>query len=211
MLNFLAFLGWNPGTEQEIFTFDQLVEAFEIDQIGKAGARFDYEKAKWFNQQYIIHSSPADLANLLKPLLPPKYQPVSDEYLISFCKLMQERVITLNDFFENGYYFFEAVHTFDTKNIAKKWSPSLKQMIQNLMEKWAACSPFNQEQIQLSFDLFMLDNHLKPGDILPVFRIGLAGTMKGPAVFDLIELWGMKEVSERMKKAFEYFDQTLLS
>ena len=100
---------------------------------------------------------------------------------------------------------------FDTKNIAKKWSPSLKQMIQNLMDKWAACSPFNQEQIQLSFDSFMLENQLKPGDILPVFRIGLAGTMKGPAVFDLIELWGMKEVSERMKKAFESFDQTLLS
>jgi glutamyl-tRNA synthetase len=124
---------------------------------------------------------------------------------------MQERVITINDFFENGYYFFEAVHSYDTKNIAKKWSPSLKLTIQNLMEKWAACTPFNQENIQQSFDAFMLENQLKPGDVLPVFRIGLAGTMKGPAVFDLIELWGMKEVSVRMNKAFDYFDQTLLS
>lgn len=211
MLNFLAFLGWNPGTEQEIFTIDQLVEAFDIEHIGKAGARFDYEKAKWFNQQYIIHSNPENLANLLLPLLPEKYKPVSQDYLISFCKLLQERVVTINDFFENGYYFFEPVHTYDTKNIAKKWSPALKQTIQNLIEKWSACSPFNQEQIQLSFDTFMQDNQLKTGDILPVFRIGLAGTMKGPAVFDLIELWGMKEVSNRMNKAFDHFDKTLLS
>lgn len=119
MLNFLAFLGWNPGTEQEIFTIDQLVEAFDIEHIGKAGARFDYEKAKWFNQQYIIHSNPENLANLLLPLIPEKYKPVSQDYLISFCKLMQERVVTINDFFENGYYFFEPVHTYDTKNIAK--------------------------------------------------------------------------------------------
>ena len=211
MLNFLAFLGWNPGTEQEIFTIDQLVEAFDIAHIGKAGARFDYEKAKWFNQQYIIHSTPENLANLLLPLLPEKYKPVSQDYLISFCKLMQERVVTINDFFENGYYFFEPVHTFDTKNIAKKWSPALKQTIQHLIEKWSACSPFNQGQIQLSFDTFMQDNQLKTGDILPVFRIGLAGTMKGPAVFDLIELWGMQEVSNRMNKAFDHFDKTLLS
>jgi glutamyl-tRNA synthetase len=124
---------------------------------------------------------------------------------------MQERVVTINDFFENGYYFFEPVHTFDTKNIAKKWSPALKQTIQHLIEKWSACSPFNQEQIQLTIDAFMLENQMKPGDILPVFRIGLAGTMKGPAVFDLIELWGMQEVSDRMNKAFDHFDKTLLS
>ena len=124
---------------------------------------------------------------------------------------MQERVITLPDFFETGYYFFEPVHTYDTKNIAKKWSPVLKQAVQDLMEKWTSCAPFNQEQIQLTFDAFLLENQMKPGDILPVFRIGLAGTMKGPAVFDLIELWGMQEVQHRMNKAFEYFDQSLPS
>jgi glutamyl-tRNA synthetase len=210
MLNFLAFLGWNPGTEQEIFTQDQLIEAFDIDEIGKAGARFDYEKAKWFNRQYIIQATPSALSELLMPLIPKKYPPVSDDYLLSFCRLMQERVTTLHDFFETGYYFFEPVHTYDTKNIANKWSPSLKLTLQHLMEKWSLCSPFNQESLQLALDTFMEEHRLKPGDILPVFRIGLAGTMKGPGVMDLIELWGMEEVSTRMNRAFEYFDQILL-
>jgi glutamyl/glutaminyl-tRNA synthetase len=78
------------------------------------------------------------------------------------------------------------------------------------MEKWSLCSPFNQESLQLALDTFMEEHRLKPGDILPVFRIGLAGTMKGPGVMDLIELWGMEEVSTRMNRAFEYFDQILL-
>jgi glutamyl-tRNA synthetase len=211
MLNFLALLGWNPGTEQEIFSMDQLVDAFEIEHIGKAGARFDFEKAKWFNQQYIIHSSPEKLAKLLLPLLPENYKPVSQDYIISFCKLMQERVITLSDFFDAGYYFFEPVRAYDSKNIAYKWSPALKQSVQNLVEKWSACAPFTAAQIQLTFESFISENQMKPGDILPVFRIGLAGTMKGPAVFDLIELWGMPEVMRRMNKAFDYFDQSLLN
>ena len=120
VLNFLAFLGWNPGTEQEIFSLEELSEAFSIERIGKSGAKFDFEKAKWYNQQYLMAKNGAELAKLVRPLVNEKGYEVSDDYLASVCEMMKERVGLLPDFLKNGYYFFESVKVYDEKTIRKK-------------------------------------------------------------------------------------------
>lgn len=203
VVNFLAFLGWNPGTEQEIFSLDELTEAFSVDKIGKAGARFDIEKAKWFNQQYIIASSNEDLAKAIRPLVEARNYQADDEYLAAFCGLMKERVVLYPDFVDAGYYFFESVKAYDQKTIRKKWKPERLPVFQELARRLAILEDYSTDTIKECVMKFMTDHELKFGDVLPILRVGLSGTIKGPAVFDMMALFGPEEVSTRLEKAFE--------
>jgi len=211
MLNFLAFLGWNPGTEQELFSFAELTKAFALEEIGKSGARFDYEKARWFNQQHIQQTDPTDLADWLEPILPDRYRPVAREYLVAFCGLMRERAATALEFLETGHYFFEPVRVFDTHQIARHWSTTLRGHVEHMLDAWSQEQPLEKERWQSILDAYLSEHQLKPGEILPVFRVGLAGTMKGPAVYDLMALWGMSRVRDKMQAAMDHFDRTLRS
>jgi glutamyl-tRNA synthetase len=123
VVNFLAFLGWNPGTEQELFSLEELCKAFSVERIGKAGARFDYDKAKWFNQQYIMAADDRELAVAVRPFIEAHGHQPSDDFLQEFVGLMKERVIVYPDFWTSGYYFFEPVREYDAKTARKKWKP----------------------------------------------------------------------------------------
>jgi glutamyl-tRNA synthetase len=206
VVNFLAFLGWNPGTEQEIFSLDELVEAFSIDKIGKAGARFDIEKAKWFNQQYLMTADNEELARAIRPLIEARGHQPSDAYLTAFCGLMKERVVLYPDFWEEGYYFFEPVRAYDDKNLRKRWKPERLPQFQALIERLEGLSGYTAEAVEESVKSFMEDHGLKFGDVLPILRIALAGTMKGPAVFDMMALLGKEEVNNRLEKLFDRVD-----
>lgn len=203
VINFLAFLGWNPGTEQEIFSLEELIEAFSIDKIGKAGARFDIEKARWFNQQYIMASDNEELARAIRPLIEARgYQP-DDAYLAAFCGMMKERVVLYPDFLEEGYYFFEPVRAYDEKNLRKRWKPERLPQFQELIKRLEELPAYTAEAVENSVKSFMEDHSLNFGDVLPILRIALAGTMKGPAVFDMMSLLGKEEVKERLEKLFD--------
>lgn len=206
VINFLAFLGWNPGTEQEIFSVSELCEAFSIEKIGKAGARFDYDKAKWFNQQYIHAAEPQRLEELLRPLAAAKGYEVSDEFLVSYCELMKDRVVLLTDFIETGNYFFEGVTTYDDQNISKRWNEEVKTSFESLMGIIENATDFNAESLETAVKNFIQENGLKMGTLFPLLRIALAGTMKGPDVFKMIELLGKADTIGRLQKAVEYFD-----
>ena len=206
VLNFLAFLGWNPGTEQEIFTLDELVAAFTLDNIGKSGARFDFDKAKWFNQQYIIHTDSAQLAQRVRPLIEAHGHQPSEAYLTEFINMMKERVVVLNDFWTNGYYFFEDFQDFDEKNIRKKWKPEQRAVYDALYEAVSAIAPFDAETIKQEVEQFMQARELGFGAILPILRIGLTGTMKGPAIFEMMALLGKEEVLRRLQRSYQRFD-----
>jgi glutamyl-tRNA synthetase len=210
-LNFLAFLGWNPGTEQEMFHLDELVEAFSIEHIGKSGARFDYDKAKWFNQQYIIHTENTDLLPLVRPLVKAHDHQPTDEFLLAFCDMMKERVVFLNDFWTNGYYFFEDFKGFDEKNIRKKWKEGMRATFDELFEAVAAIDPFDNDTIKSEVEGFIKSRELGFGAILPILRIGLTGTMKGPAIFAMMELFGKEEVLRRLKVSYQRFDEYVAS
>jgi glutamyl-tRNA synthetase len=214
VINFLALLGWNSGTEQEIFSLDELCDKFSLEKINKSGARFDYDKAKWFNQQYIMHTPNADLAEQLYPLSIEQGFNVSKEYLAQFAGLMKERVTFFNEFLEKGYYFFKNVESFDDDNIKKRWKPENRAKFENLKTVFSTLD-FNHFEgeatpahtLENAVKEWINANALKMGEVLPLLRIALAGTMQGPAVFDMAILLGKEEVSKRLSIAFDYFDK----
>lgn len=210
-LNFLAFLGWNPGTEQEMFDLNALIEAFSIEQIGKSGARFDFDKAKWFNQQYIIHTPDAELVDIVRPLIAAKGHEPSAAFLQSFCGLMKERAILLSDFWDNGFYFFEDFSSFDEKNIRKKWKAEKRSTFDELLGAVENMDSFEEADIKAGIEAFMAEKELKYGDVLPILRIGLTGTLKGPSIFDMMALLGKEEVLRRMRRSYGMFDNYIAS
>ncbi len=209
--NFLAFLGWNPGTEQEIFSLNELCEAFSLERIGKSGARFDFEKAKWFNQQYIITMTDEKLAELIQPLLLGKGYEFDQDYIASFCGLMKERVSLLTDFVDVGYYFFEDVRTYDEKNVRKRWKTDRRDLFESLSIALASTEDFNAENVEKVVKTFIETSGLKFGEVFPILRIALAGSMSGPDLFKMMALLGKERVAERLKKAFNYFDEVCLA
>lgn len=204
-LNMLAFLGWNPGTEQEIFTKEELVKAFSLERINKAGAKFDFEKAKWFNQQYIKTIEPATLATLVKPQLDAKGVAATPEFLTEACRLLAERLTFLNDFWEQGYFFFQEPVGYDEAMLKKKWKEGKKEFFPELVERFAHLAEFNPSALETEVKLFMDAHSLGFGDVLPILRIMLTGTMQGPSVFDTAVLIGREETLRRMRKGIEVF------
>lgn len=211
VVNFLAFLGWNPGTEQEVFDIDDLSKSFSIDRIGKSGARFDFDKAKWFNEQHLMATSNEELATALQPLAKEKGIEVSDEFLAQVCRMMKERVTFLKDILDTGYYFFSTVKHYDEKNIRKRWKPERKSMFNDLRSALLSLDHYSSEQIESSVKAFIAEHELGFGDVLPILRITLAGTMKGPAVFDMMALLGKEEVDQRIESGIIYCENYVAS
>jgi glutamyl-tRNA synthetase len=206
VVNFLAFLGWNPGTEQEIFGLDELCEAFSIEKISKSGARFDYDKAKWYNQQYLHAADGAELARLVRPLAEAKGYQVSDDYLAKACHLMKGRATFLPDLVEQAPFLFNDVQVFDNENIAKRWKPESRPVFEALADHVKAQPDFEAAALEACVKEFMAGQGLKPGEVMPILRLALAGTMQGPGVYEMMELLGNDRTVERLTKAFAYFD-----
>ena len=196
VINFLAFLGWNPGTEQEIFSLDELIETFSIKRIVKSGARFDYDKAKWYNQQYIIKTSDVELAKMIRSEVSTDY---SDEYLAKACELMKERVETVGDIPKVGAFLFGTPTEYDAKMIRKKYKEDNDPHFIALTELLGSVDTFDAESTQAAIKGYIGDNELSFGAIMPVLRLATSGTMKGPDLFEMMELLGREEVLNRMK------------
>lgn len=206
VINFLALLGWNPGTDQEIFNREQLMKAFSLEQIGKGGARFDYDKALWFNQQYIIAEDPASLYTKVQNVIKDKGHQIEGERLEVFSELFRPRVHTYNEFWEQGYYVFEEIKTFDEKMIKKKWKGDGKDHFDAFISIVENTGSFDADNISKSVKSYIKENDLGFGQVLPLFRLALCGTMQGPDLFKVMELLGHEVCVERMKKAPETFD-----
>ncbi len=205
--NFLAFLGWNPGTEQEIFSLDELAEAFTLEHIGKSGARFDFNKAKWYNKQYIMATDNEVLANLLTPLFQNAgFYPELD-YLERICGLLKERVTVLPDFIEQARPYLQRDLKYDEKSIAKKWKKEYHPLFGQLAEELSSLEDFSPALIEQTIEAFMKKNDLPMGDVFPLLRIALSGMMHGPAVFDMMEVLGKEEVIQRMNTGINLFNE----
>ena len=194
LLNFLAFLGWNPGTEQEIFSMSQLIDAFSVDKIVKSGARFDFDKIKWFNQQYIIATENKDLALMMVDEVRAKGYNDDLEFLESFAGMMKERVEKIAEFIPNATYFFERPTDYHEKTVRKKFKPenipafrAIAEIIQN-----------NASGLQDKVKGYIVDNGLGFGQILPILRVAITGSMQGPDLFEMMELLGSDESSTRI-------------
>jgi len=206
-VNILAFLGWNPGTDQEIYTMDQLIRDFAIQRVGKAGARFDFEKAKWFNQQFIKDKDDEELASMVQPILEQHGVTIEDpEFLKEFCRLLKERVSFLPDFWQEGYYFFQKPAGYDQKVVQKRWSDDIKTHFEEIRKQIEAVEDFNGQNLEAVVKNYIKENELKFGWILPLVRVMLTGVMQGPPVFDLAALIGKDETLTRMDEGIQAFD-----
>jgi glutamyl-tRNA synthetase len=205
VVNFLALLGWNPGTEQEIFTIDELAGAFSVEKIGKGGSRFDFDKAKWFNHQYIQATPNEVLASEVRPFIEEKGIHPSPEFLKAFCAMLKDRVHFLTEFWEAGHYLLEKEVTFDHDAVSKKWKPELAAPLAEAAAFLHNQEPFQAAQLDEAMKEWMKERQVKPGEMLPVLRIALTGALKGPGVFDMMELIGKEQSVQRLEHALHHF------
>ncbi len=198
--NMLAFLGWNPGTEQELFSLKELVDAFSLERVNKSGARFDFEKTKWFNQQYLKNKSNEELVVLTKDMFVEKGYIADDEKLAEISDLIKERATFLHEFPELAYYFFENVKEYDEKNLKKKWKSENNDAFGVLLAKIENLSDYTDANIETEVKSFMEEFSLGFGQVLPILRISITGTMQGPPIFKVMEVLGKGICIERIKQ-----------
>tara|TARA_B100001094_G_C18169724_1_gene794356 strand:+ start:605 stop:2128 length:1524 start_codon:yes stop_codon:yes gene_type:complete len=200
-INMLAFLGWNPGTSQEIFSMQELINAFSLERVGKAGAKFDFDKTKWFNQQYLRSTSKEKLAQELQVFLKEHGIAKKDDFVASVCDQLKERATFLKDMWEQGKYYFIAPNTYDEKTIRKKWQADTPKYLLELKNRLQEILEFNSKNIEKEFKIFLEENKIGIGKLLPAFRLSLTGVAIGPSLFNIVELLGKEETIARMERA----------
>jgi glutamyl-tRNA synthetase len=202
-INMLSFLGWNPGTTQEIFSMEGLIEAFSLERVGKAGAKFDVDKTRWFNQQYLRAKSGEVLAQDLQLILKENGVEAEDDFVATVCEQLKERATFVKDMWEEGRYYFQAPTSYDEKTIRKKWKEDTPKYVSELKSRLAELADFSSENIEVAFKKYLEENELGMGKLLPAFRVCLTGLGMGPSLFDIASLLGKEETIKRMETALE--------
>jgi len=205
-INFLALLGWHAGGDKEIFTREELIQAFSFERVGKSGARFDPEKAKWINQQHIKMKSGEELATLLIPTLEKNNVSADITYVSKVCEVMKERAVFIPDLYEMGYYFFHDIKNFDPETIRKKWKPEKNEPFLRLITAVENCPGFTAQELERTVKNFLTENKLSTGDIMPLLRVALAGGLQGPPVFTMMEILGKNTSVNRLRVAVDKFN-----
>lgn len=205
-INMLALLGWNPGTEQEIFSMDELIQVFSLDRVGKSGSRFDPDKTKWFNHQYLIKKSGEELAEEFKVILDEKNINYSGFPLARICEMLKERVNFIHELWEESYFFFQAPETYDEKFLKKSYKEDSTQLLQKLIEILKNQQNFSSEEIENSVKTWIESVEIGFGRVMSPFRLALVGAGKGPHVFDIVEIIGKDESIRRISALIEFVD-----
>jgi glutamyl-tRNA synthetase len=196
-INMLAFLGWNPGTTKEIFSLEELTEAFTLDRVSKSGAKFDPEKTKWFQQNYLRDTSDTKLAESLA-IETNSNLPI--DKLINICHLMKERATFVRDIAVEGIYLFGAPEKFDEQTVSKKWKDGTKELMELWLQELETLDEFTAINIEERFKLFLEKTGLGIGAVLPLFRLLITGTGAGPSMFEIGEFLGKEECLSRMNQ-----------
>ena len=202
VINFLALLGWNPGDDREIMSMDELVRDFSFDHCSKSGAKFDYEKGKWFNHEYLINLDDATLARDFRPVLAKHVNPdnFAADYIEKAVGMVKNRVNFVKDLWDNAHFFFEAPTEYNPKDIKKRWKEDTPQRMMELIEILRGIDDFsskNTEDIVLGW---ITKNGFHMGNVMNAFRLTVVGECKGPHMFDITELLGKEETIARIKR-----------
>ncbi len=203
VVNFLALLGWNPGTEQEMFSLEELVEAFDISRCSKAGAKFDYQKGMWFNHEYILKKSNEEIAGLFAPIVANNGVEESLERVTKVVSMMKDRVSFVKELWSLCSFFFIAPTEYDEKTKKKRWKEYSPQQMSELAELLSGLEDFSIESQEKAVHDWIEAKEYKMGDIMNAFRLCLVGEGKGPGMFDISEFLGKTETLARMKRALE--------
>ncbi|MDB5088274.1 MAG: glutamate--tRNA ligase [Mucilaginibacter sp.] len=205
-LNLLATLGWNDGTDQEIFSLDELVEKFSLDRVSKAGAKFDFEKAKWFNAEWIKKSEAGSLKSEVKRILGDKGVIVTnDDYLLQVIDKVKDRCVLLPDFYHQSAYFFEQPKEYDVNSVKAKWTDAKTEFFNAFINTIKTTETFEPVELEAAFKALAEEKAIKAGELMLPFRIMLVGGKFGPHVFDIAVLLGKDETIRRIEKALVVF------
>ena len=199
-VNFIALLGWNDGTERELFDMDALIENFSLDKVHKAGAKFNFEKAVWFNQQYIRLVPNEKLAESAIGKIREANPNISDVFVSKYCELYRERISFSYELPNIGKYLYTDIENYDVKMFNKKWKPEFSEFFQSYILLLEKEDLSDSDKIEQFTKAVIEESGYGLGQILPLFRIGLTGTMKGPSIFETISILGKEESIKRLQK-----------
>ena len=202
-INMLAFLGWNPGTEQEIFSLEELIASFSLEKVSKSGARFSPDKTNWFNQQYLQQKPDEELANLWLPILSEKGIETSIDKVISVVAAIKERAVFVNDFWELGSFYFETPTSYDAKASKKQWKEATPALMQELAETIQNIEDFSSQNVEQEVKAWIQTKEIGMGKVMQPFRLSLVGALKGPHLFDIVAFVGKEETIKRLQLAVE--------
>jgi len=205
-VNMLAMLGWNDGTEQELFTIEELIEKFSMERVHHAGAKFNIEKANWFNHQYIVKADNQRLAQLFMPVLKEKGVQASEEYVAIIAGLVKERCNLVNEIWDHGFFFFQQPETYDLSPVKPKWNADKRQFFLDWASVLEMLSDFSLHSVEESFKQLATSMNIKVGELQLPFRIMLCGGKFGPPVFNIAETLGKHETIARIMKALTLLD-----
>ncbi|WP_456313685.1 glutamate--tRNA ligase [Pseudomonas shirazensis] len=200
VINFLALLGWNDGTDKELFSLEELVESFDLNRVHKSGAKFDPEKNKWFNHQYLIKQNDADLAKSFSPILVEKGFSTPLEVTTKIVSLIKERAHFVSEFWDLTDFFFQAPTSYDEK-ASKNWKEETPALMQELISTLEYIDGFDSANIEAIVKDWLTKNEIGMGKVMQPFRLSLVGALKGPHLFDIVEIIGKEETISRIQKA----------
>ncbi|MEO5967498.1 MAG: glutamate--tRNA ligase [Ferruginibacter sp.] len=206
--NLLALLGWNDGSENEIFTIEELIEKFSLERVHKAGAKFDFDKAKWFNHEWIKKLPATNYFEEIKKDFEAHGILISnDQFLLNVIEMIKERCTLITDFWENGYYFFESPDSFDEASVKPKWDDEKFKYFEELAGKLITDENWDHNFIEGLVKDLAKEKNIKMGDLQMIIRVLLVGKKTGPGVFLIAETLGKEETLERIKKGINYFQE----
>ena len=202
VVNFLALLGWNPGDDREIFSMEELIEAFSFDHCSKKGAKFDFEKGKWFNHEYLMNMADDQLAGVFRPVLADHVDPdaFDDNYVARAVGLVKSRVNFIGELWEQAKFFFVKPDSYAEKDIRKRWKPETPAIMTELTDLLAGIDDFSSHHTEEVVMAWIKENDYHMGNVMNAFRLTVVGECKGPHMFDITELLGREETISRIKE-----------
>ena len=211
VVNFLALLGWNPGNNQEILSLEELIQEFSLEKINKSGAKFDINKAKWFNQHYLKQKPDGFLAEKLMAGLASKGISCTEEKALKIAVLLKERVVFDKDLASESLFFFEAPRVFSEEAIKAKWTIEAASVAQQLLPKFSVLSTFKAEEVKHLTHQVIEEKGYKLGKVMPAIRMLVTGATSGPDLMEIMEVLGKEEVLDRLKYGLERLSQTTVA
>ena len=203
VVNILALLGWNPGTEQELLSMEELIELFSLERVNKSGARFDPEKARWFNQQYLQKKPESELTALFLSDLKTKGFSMDDDKLMKVVGMIKERSSFVADFWNQADYFFIAPVEYDTKTHKKFWKEDTPKVVTDCLDILRGIEPFSPAESEAQIKAYIEKNELGFGKVMNPLRLAIVGAGKGPHLFDIMDIIGKEETLRRIERALE--------
>ena len=203
VVNFLALLGWNPGNDQEIMSMDELIQLFDLHRCSKSGAKFDYEKGKWFNHQYLQTRSDREVADMFAPIVAAHGHSCDIEILTRIVSLVKSRVNFVNELWEQTAFFFEAPQEYEEKSVRKRWDEGMGARMNELIDIISNLPSMESKAAEEVVLGWITDKGYHMGNVMNAYRLAVVGYCKGPHMFDISEIMGREETIARLRKAIE--------